>query len=99
MQISFERSGGIAGILMHTDLDTKDLTPAEAARVTKLVEQAKFFELPRSTPPGPGADRFQYKITVKQGDQRKTVTVSDGAMPAALKPLVTMLTERARGRP
>ena len=98
MQITFERSGGLAGIILRHVVNTEDLPSAELDRVNKLVEQAKFFDLPRSLPAAtPQADRFQYKISLKQGSQRKTVTVSDQAVPPSLKPLLDYLTTRARG--
>ena len=46
MRISFERSGGFAGITMKTAVDEKDLAPGEAQKLRQLVEEADFFNSP-----------------------------------------------------
>ena len=97
MRISFERSGGFAGITMKTAVDEKDLAPDEAQKLRQLVEETDFFNLPEKVVSrSPQPDRFQYELRLEEKGRQNTVTVSEEAMPAKLKPLVKWLMEKAR---
>lgn len=97
MRITFERSGGFAGITMKTAVDEKELAPAEAQKLRQMVERADFFNLsekivPRSRQP----DRFQYDLSLEESGRQHKVTVSEEVLPEKLKPLVNWLMEKAR---
>jgi hypothetical protein len=97
LRISIVRSGGFAGITMRGTVDEKDLSADEAQKLRQLVEESDFFNLPRkivSRVPQP--DRFQYELRIEENGQHHTVTVSDEAMPAKLKPLIKWLMGKAR---
>ena len=97
MRISFERSGGFAGITMKTAVDEKDLAPGEAQQFRQLVEEADFFNSPgKITSRSPQPDRFQYELRLEEKGRQHTVTMSEEAMPAKLKPLVNWLMGKAR---
>ena len=97
MRISFERSGGFAGITMKTAVDEKDLAPDEAQKLRQLVEEADFFNSPgKIVSPSPQPDRFQYELRLEEKGRQHAVTVSEEVMPAKLKPLVNWLVEKAR---
>ena len=97
MRISFERSGGFAGISMKTAVDEKDLALDEAQKLRQLVEEADFFNLPgKIVSRSPQPDRFQYELKLEEKGRQHTVTVSEEAVPPKLKPLVKWLTEAAR---
>jgi hypothetical protein len=97
MKISFERTGGFAGIRLATTVDSATLTPEEAAQLRTLVDNAKFFALPaKIKATAPGADRFQYAVTIETPNQRHTVTVDEGAAPPELRPLLNWLTTAAK---
>lgn len=97
MRISFESSGGFAGIRITTAVNTADLPSDEARTLHQLVADADFFHLPaKITSPVPQPDRFQYQLTVQENGWQHTVTVSEEAMPAALQPLVQWLLNAAR---
>lgn len=99
MRISFERSGGFAGVTMRADLNVDTLPDADAKKVTKMVRDAEFFDLPRRiTASTPQPDRFQYKITVSDKGKQKTVTTGDQAAPASLKPLLKYLDTQAHAK-
>jgi hypothetical protein len=92
MRISFERTGGFAGISKIKTIDTASLPPNEASLLPTLVEAADFFNLPENIPSSaPGGDRFQYTVTVEDNGQQHTVTVSEGALPGQLRPLIEWL--------
>ncbi|MEH2067629.1 MAG: protealysin inhibitor emfourin [Nostoc sp.] len=94
MRISFERTGGFAGISKKTTVDTAQLPANEANTLNRLVEAADLFRLPEQiTSPNPQSDRFQYKLTVEDNGNGKqhTVTVSEAALPGTLRPLIEWL--------
>ncbi|MEH1870041.1 protealysin inhibitor emfourin [Nostoc sp.] len=92
MQISFERTGGFAGITKKTTIDTDTLSPNEASTLAQLVEVADLFRLPEHiTSPNQESDRFQYKLIVEDNGKQHTVTVSEASLPETLKPLVEWL--------
>lgn len=100
MRILFERSGGFAGMLVRASIDTASLSKEEADKLEKLVAEAGFFDLPvQLASPSPGADQFQYKVSIEEGDRRHTVETSDQAAPDSLRPLLRELTVRARSGP
>ena len=96
MRISFERSGGFAGISMTTSVDTATLRATEANQLRRLVEAADFFDLPpKITSPTPQYDSFEYNLTVEANGKQHTVMVSESAVPENLKPLIAWLTDAA----
>lgn len=96
MRISFERSGGFAGLMMAVSIDTAKLAPNEANQVKSLVEEADFFGLPEAITASTQPDRFQYHLTVAEKKRRHSVTVSESSIPCNLKPLVDWLMDAAR---
>ena len=97
LRISFERSGGFAGITMKTAVDEEDLAPGEAQKLREMIEKADFFNSPGNiTSRSPQPDRFQYELKLEGDDRQHTVTVSEEAMPTKLKPLVNWLLEKSR---
>lgn len=108
MKIYFERSGGFAGMLSSTTVDTQDLPSKEADEIKNLVEKAHFFELPSKlsqpsskTTKG-AADYFVYKITIQnnnnnnQNKKEHSVECNDLSMQPTLRPLIDFLTKYFR---
>lgn|SRR5690349_7307602 len=97
MKVEFERSGGFAGLTMTHSVDTDDLSSDQAQQLAKLMDDADFYNLPKVIKAkSPGADRFQYNITVQDQKKRHSVQVGEGAIPANMKPLLDWLTDAAR---
>ncbi len=97
MRISFQRTGGFAGITKTTTVDTATLPPHEADVMPRLVAAADLFKLPEQiTSSHPQSDRFQYKLTVEDEGKQHTVTVSESAMPGTLRPLIEWLNQVAQ---
>src|ERR1700758_5456815 len=97
MRIVLERSGGFAGIRQTNSVSTDQMPAEEARQVANLVAGAGFYELPseiRSN--APGADRFQYKITVESERGTHMVQVDEAAVPPRLQPLLDWLKSFAR---
>lgn len=96
MRVDFMRTGGFAGVRLTTSVETTELPPDQAVTIHKLLDDARFFDLPEHiAPPKPMPDRFEYNITVASAEQTHTVSVSDSACPDSLKPLVNYLTTMA----
>jgi hypothetical protein len=95
MRISFERTGGFAGISSTKTVDTADIPANEADQLPQLVEASDFFNLPEKiTASTAQADRFQYTLTVEDEGRKHTVTVSEAALPGTLRPLIEWLQKR-----
>lgn len=101
MKINFERTGGFTAIPFRANLDTDSMPPDQAREVEDLVRQADFFNLPASIESGgpagtPGADRFQYKISVESQGRTHTVRTTEVSAPEELLPLIDYLEAAAR---
>ncbi len=99
MRIQFERTGGLAGIRLTHSVSSEALPAEEESKLAELIEAARFFELPammRATEPG--ADRFQYKISVESEQGKHTIQVDEAAVPPQLQPLLAWLKSAARKR-
>ncbi|MBW4592333.1 MAG: hypothetical protein KME46_05260 [Brasilonema angustatum HA4187-MV1] len=95
MRISFERTGGFAGISTKKTVDTASIPANEADQLPSLLEAADFFNLPENiTASTRQADRFQYKLTVEDKGREHTVTVSEAALPGTLRPLIEWFQKR-----
>ena len=100
MKVRFIQSGGFAGLRRAAALDSDALPPQQKRDIETLVERAGFFELPdKIEAPTPGADRFQYRLTVESGGRQHTVQVGDGAVPPRLEPLLEKLRAAAQPEP
>jgi hypothetical protein len=96
VKIHFERSGGIAGLRLHADVDSADLQPDEARELDELVGHSG---LATPTPPRHPAirvaDGFSYSFAIDDGVQRNAFACEETALPPSARPLVDWLTRRA----
>lgn len=83
---------------MTTEVDTSKLSTEQASQLHSLVAAANFFQLSTTIAAPNQPDRFQYQITVQEGDRQRSITVDESAMPNTLRPLVDCLTNYARQR-
>jgi hypothetical protein len=94
-----QRSGGLAGITQTHTVSTDQLPAEEASKVAALVDASGFFQLPpviRSTQPG--ADRFQYKMTVESEQGTHTIQLDEAAVPPRLQPVLSWMKNSARSQ-
>jgi len=97
MRISFERTGGFAGMKLQRTIDSRDLPPEDAQRLDALLKKSCFFHLPTNLQSLPAApDRFHYKVTVERDADVRTVEASEGSMPDDMRPLIDWLTRFSR---
>lgn len=96
MKIRFRQSGGFAGLVRGTELDTAALAGPEAAELERLVAAARLASTKHTA--ARGADRQQYEIVVeREGGPKVEARFDDGALSDELAALVAFL--RARARP
>lgn len=97
MKVQLTRSGGFGGVRLSTALDTDALPPGEAAKLRRLISESAFFEQPSSLKSSSsGPDRFQYRLSAEEGEEKKEIETDETAMPEALRPLVEYLIDQAR---
>jgi hypothetical protein len=90
-KITFQRSGGFVGSGTRFELNLKNLPISAVRNITRLVEEAQFFDLPENLIRNFKPDEYQYTITVDAGITNHTVHTNDSAMPSSLRPLVREL--------
>jgi hypothetical protein len=88
MHVTIQRTGGFAGIPLIKSIDAASLSASEIDDLERIIESARFFELPALIPSKPQPDRFEYRITVEQDGKKHSVTAAEPALPPELKPLV-----------
>ena len=97
VRAEMRRSGGFAGRTVDVRLDSAQMPPAEAAQLVQLVSAIDLSRLGAGRPPTPaGADLMRYDLMIERGGHRWQGTVSDPAVPAALRPLLQFLNAAAR---
>jgi len=97
MKIYFEQSGGLLGIENHFLINIDSLHPEEASKLQRLIDDAKFFNLPsQSAPPEHGADYFEYKVTIETKELKHSIKTTDITMPSNLGPLIRYLRQKAQ---
>lgn len=98
MKISFQSSGGFAGMHTSVAFDTDSMSSGEAQQLKDLITNSNFFELPPELPkPKRGsADYMGYSITVDSEGRKHTVITNDITMPSKLTPLVRFLQSKTK---
>lgn len=97
LTVSFRRTGGLfAGNVLVASVSLDDLDDAQRENLQRYLEQADLAALAERSPiTGAGADTYQYDIAVDDGARRSEVVVTQTAVPAALRPLIDWLEQRA----
>ncbi|WP_062466886.1 protealysin inhibitor emfourin [Demequina maris] len=96
MIIALEVSGGFVaapGLAESHRLDTDAIAPTLAREVEAIVRSVNAFELPRRVGDRgrPGADRFTYALTFRQGERSHSVELVDPIADPDLARLVDIV--------
>jgi len=93
MRIFFKRTGGFAGRKLEGSLDSSTLPNSQARRLQELLTLSGFFDLPPVLKSDhPGADRFNYRVTVETEGRVHTVEGGEAAIPGSMRPFLDFLT-------
>jgi len=92
-KITFKRSGGFIGRGLRFELNLNNMPISAVRNITRLVEEAQFFDLPKNLVRNFQPDECQYTITVDAGITNHTVHTNDSTMPSSLRPLVRELSQ------
>ncbi len=96
-RIKFERSGGFAGMTVARDLKLDDLSEEQAHRLSELLDDLDFRELPEQmTGVEAMPDQFTYVITVETKKWEHTVVTGDASAPEKMQELLQFLNRLAR---
>jgi len=91
MRVSCKKTGGIAGLKVSAEVDSEQLSPAQAQKMKDLVEQANLFNQP-SKPGGKSMpDQFQYEISVEDQGKTHSFVTNDASASDELLELVDWL--------
>lgn len=96
MRVTFEQSGGFAGLLITKTIDSETLSPSEAEQLQQLVQSSDFFRLTPIAEAAPQPDRFEYSISIDSGNQSHTIDISETNIPDQLRPLLSWIQAHAR---
>ena len=99
VRIGYRRSGGFAGIELAADATSESLSADQSQLVDRMLAAGP------PEPPGAGrdaathssagADRFEYELSLDDGDRVRTFHWSDADLPESVRPLLEALQARA----
>ena len=95
LKVTFEQSGGFAGLLKGCVLDADALPADESAELRRLVA-ASGLDVSREDLSRGARDRRQIAITIERGGERVAIVCDDGCTPEGARPLVAFLAARSR---
>jgi hypothetical protein len=92
MKISYQRTGGFAGMKISYELITENLLFEDAEELNQLLIESDFFNLPdQISAQNMGNDQFQHRLTVEAEERQHSVEFSDAAVPENLWPLLNQI--------
>ena len=94
LRVELERSGGLMGRTVRRLLDTADLPASTSAELRTRAEAVRALDVPAPGPPT-GADRFIYRVTIREDAAERTVTAAD-PVPERLAPLIRLVLAEGR---
>jgi hypothetical protein len=97
-KIMFKKSGGFIGQDTRFELNLNNMPISAVRNITRLVEEAQFFDLPENLIKTFKPDEYLYTITVDAGITNHTVRTNDSTMPSSLRPLVRELSLLSAGQ-
>lgn len=91
MIIKIERSGGLLPVMDSIEMDAKDLPSKFITTLKKIMTDQSLSNLPIKGIPKGAADYYSYKISVRDGVNRKVIECNEYNIREDLKPLVRYL--------
>jgi len=96
-RITFERTGGFAGMHNMVNINPDDLPEEQAQALSKLLDELDFDKLSEQAMNNPSLpDQFTYRITVETKDREHSVVTGDASAPEEMQELLQVLNSIAR---
>jgi hypothetical protein len=96
-RITFERSGGFAGMHSVVNINPHELSEEQAEALLELLDKLDFDELPEQAMNNPALpDQFTYHITVETKQGQRTMVTGDASAPEEIQKLIQVLNRIAR---
>jgi hypothetical protein len=96
VKIRVERSGGMAGITISNEIDTKDLPSTLISTAKKIIEDEEVSNLSMKSSPRGAADHYIYKISIEDGADRKIIECNQYNIQDDLKSLVKYIERNSK---
>ena len=96
-RITFERTGGFAGMHNVVNINPRDLPEEQAEALRELLNELDFDELPKQAMNNPSLpDQFTYHITIETKQGEHSLVTGDTSAPEEMQELIQMLNRIAR---
>lgn len=96
-RITYERTGGFAGMHITANFSPDDLPEEQAQTLMQLLDELHFADLPEQTMNKPSLpDQFTYRITVETKEGQHSIVTGDMSAPAEMQELLQLLNRIAR---
>ena len=89
MRVELVRTGGFTGLTRTSSLDTDDLHPEEAERVTEAVTALE--AAAKSAPATSQSHVPRYEFSITREGSRSTIVFDESNVPDAARPLIERL--------
>jgi hypothetical protein len=99
MQIDFATSGGVVNQQLRYSADTQTMPEREAQELIRLVDSSGVFDLEPGNAHAEGSvgrtDVISYRLSLSDEDKQTTLWLNEITAPAAVRPLLSFLREKA----
>lgn len=96
-KIHYEKTGGMLGREVMTDIDLNEVPGDEVQEIMRLITEANFFDIPQNLIAAQAVpDEYEYTITVDAGNTHHTIQTTDSSAPESLRPLLEKLSALAK---
>ena len=91
MIIKIERSGGLTGVPITSEVDVKQLPSSLVSRIKKIMLNDSHSSAPLKSTPVGARDYFTYKILIQDGINEKVIDCNEYTINADLKSIVKLI--------
>jgi hypothetical protein len=99
VKLTVTRGGGLAGLSSQAELSADALPPAEATKLSELVDGAGLLgeAAPREAPPA-HPDEMSYEVSVEHEGRARTLRFTEQTLPESVRSLIAWIDSRPEHR-
>jgi Emfourin len=99
LKLTVVRGGGFAGLSRQAELSSDALPPAEATKLSELVEGAGLLgePAPREEPPA-HPDEMSYEVSIEHEGRAQTLRFTEQTLPESVRSLIAWIDSRPEQR-